>query len=209
MKTAPMVVLVCIAVLVALYVTAVVTLCGLRKAKRAALIRLLQECVTVFDEHGIPYRLCWGTLLGAVREGAIIKNDDDLDFVVLGKHELERAVTCLRNKYGEARVRKDNLYATGIFKTMHADLYYAELQNGQWVRQDVMSHLGAMGTGRTEVTLHGVKADIPDNAHQVLREMYGDTYLTPLDYKKTDGDPRVNVALLNTRKRLKKIGLYI
>ena len=46
------------------------------------LSQMLQAIVSVFDKLGIEYRLLYGTLLGAVRSGAIIPYTHDLDFAV-------------------------------------------------------------------------------------------------------------------------------
>lgn len=48
------------------------------------LFETLCAVTDVFEALGLPYLLTGGTLLGAIREGDIIKNDIDLDFDFLG-----------------------------------------------------------------------------------------------------------------------------
>lgn len=56
----------------------------LRKAQRR-MLEIAVEVARICDEHGIPYWINGGTLLGAVRHGGFIPWDDDFDIEVLEK----------------------------------------------------------------------------------------------------------------------------
>jgi len=198
------------------YVLAVSILAVCRCCKRRILIGHFKDCVRILNENNIQYVLCWGTLLGAVREGKIIVNDDDIDFLIFGEDEKKRAVEAIAQALGKERIRAAHpkrIYAK--YTTIHADLDFATLQNGVWVRQDEMSHLGTLDGGkpltvlRVPTVMHGEKTYIPENALGMLQEFYGDTYMTPIDYGKTKGDSRHNFTALNIRKAFKRVGLFI
>lgn len=56
----------------------------LRKAQ-LRMLDILLEVTRICDRYRIPYWICGGTLLGAVRHGGFIPWDDDLDIEVLEK----------------------------------------------------------------------------------------------------------------------------
>ena len=47
----------------------------------------LDDVLAVLDESGVPGFLAYGTLLGAVREGALLAHDSDIDVAYLSRHE--------------------------------------------------------------------------------------------------------------------------
>lgn len=52
------------------------------------MIELLKLSTKLLDICGICYCITYGTLLGAVREGSIIKGDDDVDIIVTDEDRL-------------------------------------------------------------------------------------------------------------------------
>lgn len=75
--------------------------------------KLLEDC-------GIGFTLAFGTLLGAVREGNFIKNDDDVDIIVTDEEKLYNSLPNLW---------EHGLYINRIFKTALYS-FHAEGING-------------------------------------------------------------------------------
>ena len=205
-------------VLLILYLSGVVSLACARQVKRQRLISVFQETASCLNDHAIPYVVFWGTLLGAHREQRIIYNDDDVDFVIFGKKNADKAMQLLEARHGKGRFRPNErkFFAapTGLFKTIHADLQFAEQgPDGRWVRQDVMSSVGILPADalrhREATEMHGITVYKPPGTHDLLVELYGDDYMTPIPYKKTEGDSRHNFSALKVRAAFKKLGLYI
>ena len=46
------------------------------------LLKNLEKLIPIFEKHKIRYWITFGTLLGSIREGEIIKHDDDIDLGV-------------------------------------------------------------------------------------------------------------------------------
>jgi phosphorylcholine metabolism protein LicD len=200
--------------IIVMYILALITLSALRTQKRKNLIQMFCDTVDTFHQHDVKYVLCWGTLLGGIREGKIIQNDDDVDFVIFGKDERARALSILNEKYpNRVNFQENRLLGSGFWKKMHCDFDYANLVNNTWVRDDPMNHLGKMlpdeHVERVQISMHDRKPYVPRNAHKILQELYGDDYMTPIAYKKTDGDWRHNFSKLKMRATLKKIGLFL
>lgn len=200
-----------------LYIITAAGLACARTNKRKILIQVFQETASTLNENNIPFVIFWGTLLGAVRGGEIIRDDDDADFVILGRDNHKRALDVLRKKYGENRVVGTQFFADakGLFKLIHTDVQMAARDNpgSPWVRQDITPHVGVMSSDtdvkREAITMHGMTVYKPPNAHTLLQELYGDDYMTPIAYKKTEGDPRHKVMELKIRRAFKQVGLYI
>ena len=206
--------------LLVVYLLAVGSLACARQVKRRLLVRVFQETAKCLNDAEIPYVVFWGTLLGAHRERSIIPDDDDADFVIFGQDNADKAMALLKERHGSRRFisgeRKFFAADAGPFSNIHSDLQVAKQEegiDGRWVRQDVMSHLGVLPadapTRREPVHMHGVTVYKPPGTPAVLEELYGSTYMTPIPYKKTEGDPRHNFSLLNFRAAAKRLGLYI
>ena len=69
-------------------------------ACRQILLEMLRDVDTLCERNGIPYTLCGGTALGAVRHGGMIPWDDDID-VAMFREDLDRFLPLFRQTFGE------------------------------------------------------------------------------------------------------------
>ena len=58
------------------------------------------------DKAGVPAFICYGTLLGAVRNGKLIGHDNDIDIAYVSEHP--HPVDVVREGYRVERVLRDD-----------------------------------------------------------------------------------------------------
>nr|VFK52167.1 MAG: LicD family protein [Candidatus Kentron sp. TUN] len=82
---------------------------------------LVRNVRAVLEKEKIPYRLDFGTLLGAVRGGDIISWDDDCDITIPRKHR-DRAFRALQTILGDKR---------RVIRNLPVDGAHSRYQSGQ------------------------------------------------------------------------------
>ena len=100
----------------------------LQKIQRLQL-DMLKEVKRICEKHNIPYFLMAGTLLGAVRHGGFIPQDDDLDVGMLKEDYfrfLEVAEEELQYPYFIQNWKKEKHYAYPYAKMMIKDTLWLE-----------------------------------------------------------------------------------
>ena len=153
----------------------------------------------MFEKNNIPYACEAGTLLGFLRDGGFIRNDDDFDFTIFPEYgSLAKALKIFLAagyKYVQAfdfRGRmveftildpKVNL-AIDVFQYEYVDetkerVYarYMRWYEGRPYPNDasntVLEFNFVAAKGMRDLTVHGVKVHIPGNAEEVLDSEYG------------------------------------
>lgn len=69
---------------------------GIERKNQKILTELLNMVCSLCEEHGIPYWLDFGTLLGAIRHGGFIPWDDDIDISMM-RADVEKLENILKN----------------------------------------------------------------------------------------------------------------
>ncbi len=163
---------------------------------------ILKKIVVVFEEHCSDYWLDYGTLLGYVREGGIIKNDIDLDFGIKIKttskqftKSLEKEGFCLTQ---QTVVEGDVTVQQYIFENVGFDIFYYREEEGRlktniWYADDYsipqeksyelgrcsLSELTFDDITTIPVKFYGVDFRIPKDSHHYLEQNYGPDFMTP------------------------------
>lgn len=138
----------------------------------------------IFDLHNVRYWLCFGTLLGAVREDNFIEHDVDTDvgMAVSQINMLEAAVSDLkRSGFEFIRVLPDISMVSLLRKNEYIDIYmFRKIDNdhiswrcnGYIVKEDYFSNL-------TDIHFLGEQFSVPCNYIRYLEEVYGQDWKIP------------------------------
>jgi hypothetical protein len=148
----------------------------------------LQLAYDGLQAAGIRPLLAYGTLLGAVRDHAFIKYDQDTDLIILPKDRRAlRALIARRSLMGMPLVRIHRHIISYAKGGEYIDLYLLRPDNG-WYRfypADTTSQFDlSMEEADNPDTISFVDRQwlVPRNPEAVLARWYGDTWRTPIDY---------------------------
>ncbi len=148
---------------------------------------LLREAKEVFDEQGVVFFLRQGTCLGAVRDGAFIPWDDDIDLgSIYGMHGLtKRSVASVADAF---RARGFHVEATtyggeswfGIVKRhIRIDWICYRVRRGRIVHFPNVSIPVELFARLQEVDFVGERFLVPSPPEEYLRCKYGPHWATP------------------------------
>ena len=167
-------------------------------------ISQFHDCLT---DAGVDYTLAYGTLLGAVREHGFINYDIDIDVIVWEEQRTDALYEALRlagfTKLHMMLLRDGKLGREEAFVKdgVSIDVFYAfdDKEGPYWVEfkmpegsasfNSAMKDFGYMvpvkvrlplSKARMLVPFESVHLYIPANADELLKQYYGDNYMTPI-----------------------------
>ena len=158
---------------------------------QSRLLDRLQQLVHDLEDLGTAPFLCYGTLLGVVRDGRLIAHDDDADVAYLSAHH-HPADVAIENFRLEARLRERG-YAITRHSAGHLQIpfevdgaldHYIDIFTALEVdgRTYLCFHVGADGldlSRRREVELGGHTFPVPVEAEGLLAATYGPHWRVP------------------------------
>ena len=176
--------------------------------------RLLREVKEIMNRLGVQFFLRQGTCLGAVRDGAFIPWDDDLDLgVVVGLDGFtEQSIDPVLAEFRESGYyvqaeRSDNVVISTLLKdSMRIDLLFHWIINehiyhwpGIWFPVSLFNPL-------KEINFMGEEFLVPNPPEEYLRIKYGPNWRTPrqLGYAKDVVDNIPKEPLLGYLEKLKR-----
>lgn len=161
----------------------------IERYRHKELRKLALSVIPKLNEHKINYWVDYGTLLGIIREGDIIKHDEDVDICLIPDENLGKKLQTIvdeikENKYyleyhtwGAYRIRKNIL--------VYADLYIMELKDNHYV--DISGKLPLDLAGNfTYIDWKGISVRVPEKIHETLVWRYGKDYMTPVRSKRNE-----------------------
>lgn len=159
----------------------------------APLLDAVEEVLAALSEAGLEPFLCYGTLLGAVRDGRLIGHDDDADLGYVSRHP--HPVDAVRESFRvqrhlERRGHRIRRYSGLAFKVEVAES--DDLSRGLDVFGGFMTHgrlylMGAVGVDydpawvspRGTAVLEGRRLPVPADPERLLAAMYGASWRVP------------------------------
>jgi SAM-dependent methyltransferase len=150
------------------------------------LLHRVDEVTGDLREFGIEAFICYGTLLGLVRDGRLIPHDDDADLAYLSAHEhpadvvresyaIERR---LRDK-GHQVVRHSAGHLQLSFGTDHVDIFTAFRTGGRTYLCFQVGDDQLDLTGRTQLRIGERLLPAPIDFERLLTATYGEGWRTP------------------------------
>jgi len=181
--------------------------CNIPAGCAGAAMRLLCDVRDVFAEHGVKWWLMYGSLLGAQREGGLIKNDDDIDYGVW-----EDDYKALINQIGGYKALRDSLRKRGLHIPKYGQIHYIKpppecaspLYMDNWVFRRLPDGVFCQytecigGTAQkyeighfarlSQVLVEGNPLPAPSDRVPLLEVIYGPSWTQPGNRKGNDGD---------------------
>ena len=148
---------------------------------------LLREAKEVFDELGVVFFLRQGTCLGAVRDGAFIPWDDDIDLgSIYGMHGLtKRSVASVadafraRGFHVEAATSSGEAWLGIMKRHIRIDWFCYRVRKGRIVHFPNVSIPVEVFARLQEVDFVGERFLVPSPPEEYLRCKYGPNWATP------------------------------
>ena len=158
----------------------------------------MQLVIGYAKEIEIEIIICYGTLLGAVRNQSFLKHDDDVDLLVLYKNAKSRDeaieqenVLCKHLEEKNIKVRRKpkgiGFWATNPKSKIQLDMFACwESEEGQTML--MMEHFDYRTVSTnilrspSQVHLYGKDFPAPSNPKAFLQERYGSTWEKPDPY---------------------------
>ncbi|MEZ4502974.1 MAG: LicD family protein [Dehalococcoidia bacterium] len=149
--------------------------------------RFLLEAKQVFDAHGVIFFLRQGTALGAVRDGALIPWDDDLDLgSIVGLHGFDESmidpvVESFRGIDCYVEVHPEGLYTSvKIMKyRIRIDWQCYRAVEGTIAHYPGVPFPVRLFERLDDASIDGVTYRVPSPAHEYLEFKYGADWRTP------------------------------
>lgn len=151
---------------------------------------LLYKTKELFDKCGIEFCLAFGTLLGAIREHAIIPGDEDVDVMTSQEDKLRLNLPFLaRNGYEVCRIIEGELYSFRINQNSYIDVYIIRPLNRSLWAVHCCSLSGLVTPKKyfkkfIEVEFLGTTFKSPSNPEKLVEFWYGKDWRTPKSGKK-------------------------
>ena len=145
---------------------------------------LMKNICEVFNKHNFHYWLDWGSLLGLIREGKLIRYDNDLDFGIFIKdlNKLKKLKEEFAN-YGHKLNLDSNGFVRIFFSKknfLHADiLLWKEINYNYKIRNWIEKESEINKTPKRFfdildiIDYEGIKIKVPNNPKKYLEFRYG------------------------------------
>ena len=163
-------------------------------------IPILEETLNILNNiPDVKAFADFGTLLGLIREKALLKHDLDIDTAVLGKPNLYKYVTMIMQNHGyrlyrEYRIDDKVVEQSYFYKEARVDINYYEYRGkgiNTWLfyrdpkkkyknnTRNIVRMDYSMVNEIKKIKIQGRDLYIPDNYEKLLEEKYGENWRVP------------------------------
>lgn len=160
------------------------------------LLAILKLASSLLENCGISYFLSYGTLLGAVRNGSLIKGDEDIDIIVTDEDRLFNSLPFLyENGLYINRIFKNELYSFHTDgRKGHLDIYIMKPIENWFYRSWCVSISGHYmprkffsGIDKDHYQIEGESYPCPVDSEGFLAWLYGKSWRIPQSKKGKTG----------------------
>jgi len=144
------------------------------------------DTIQAFNDNKVDYWVDYGTLLGIVREGDIIRHDTDVDICVVDSpdmhiklrnamkdiHKKDKGYVFTYHPWGAYRISK------GLPISYFADIYLTNKIEDRYVDPTGSLPIDLLGS-RQYIEWKGISIRVPEDIHGTLKWRYGDDYMIP------------------------------
>lgn len=191
------------AVLLTIAIIAYITVKVREKYLHPELHDILSKVIGKLNEHDVKYWVDYGSLLGIIRDGDVIKHDNDTDICVSPDNpELEKKLFQIVSELGSPYYLEYNPYNIHIYRIRkrlpkplefiiqpYTDIYSTKLANNMY--EDATGKIPVEFVGkRQKITWNGLQVSVPEKIHESLVWRYGENYRTPIIGKEAISNTR-------------------
>ena len=172
----------------------------IHKKNRDNSLKMLKHVIDILNKHKIEYYLDFGTLLGAMRDNALIPWDDDLDISLVHQEDyskIENILNKIREEYNYrnylltiqqpvsftssnsfriAKLRSNMFWKFGRGKTT-LDIFFKYKYKEQlyWISNEEINRVPAnfLNQGLMEIDFYNIRCKVPVNFDAYLTSRYG------------------------------------
>jgi hypothetical protein len=176
--------------------------------------KLLLEVKEIMDRNGVQFFLRQGTCLGAIRDGAFIPWDDDLDLgVILGangftEQSVESLLAAFREGgyYVQSESSDSTIYATLLKNMMRVDILFHRVIDEQIYHWPGIWFPVTLFNQLKEINFIGETFLVPNPPEEYLRIKYGPNWKTPkrFGYAKDVVDNVAREPILGFAQRMER-----
>jgi tellurite methyltransferase len=146
---------------------------------------LLDTITKLFSDHHIPWTLAYGSLLGYVRSGQLIANDDDIDAWIPEEHSA-RVIELLKTHFKPTTILdlpKTKFFNFVLSNGAQFDIYFLSKTTQGYL--DTHSFWGDGKTCKLDFQVFDIgdepgRPPVPKQAESVVEYLYGPRWRTPL-----------------------------
>ena len=163
-----------------------------QKTSADKLNKTLLFLITLFNNNNVKgWFVCYGTLLGLVRENSCIDKDDDIDIIIdKGKYEVIKKILTENNIMNFKLIlnKKTIIKTKATADYASIDIYMGDFKNEKvydiWNKLTINNcYLDAQTKTFVEKSWNGQKLYYPNNYEKILFNRYGKTWRIKQDRK--------------------------